>query len=724
MFKSLLIFVAVLCCCSVINAQNVFNPADPIVTYNGSAAAGSSTNPNLPPWYVMSKWVRTSKMSWSTTNFKCYIWNGMPFRLRFPKNYNPANATKYPVIIFLHGAGEVAPTNAYDNDNQLLWGAQLFEQRINNNEWNGFLLFPQEIKYSGWGESHFSVINGILDTLQKYNNSDPDRIITMGLSAGGYGALNYANLYPKRIATALPASPANFGNLYDSINHFLHIPVWMANGGTDGDPDPTTTQVLYSHFLNAGGNFYRTYFAKDGHNTWTDMWNMKNAAGAFIATTYWNSAHKAQPLVYYQNQQFCNSGPIAARMGITPGYNAYEWQQNGVTIAIATGNEYTATQVGQYRVRFQRNPGGAWSDWTPNPVVISSKTCTVDTLLSEHFTFDHVFNAATEYTAGNFSCQNGVMTSGTDLFTKDASGVQGNRFLVSYTNSGGSCIYDTADKVWGTFDPIAVLPNTNYEFNFYMGNQSSSGLARLAPTINGFALISGYVQPAGTGNASWKKYTYTWNSGSSTGAKLGIINRSAATNGNEFAIDEISFRLATTLRTLPVTWLQVAAKLVGKEVQVSWKVADEINVDNYTVERSVDGRSFTDVVMVNANTDNMSEKQYGATDRLWQKGNNYYRIRQTDKDGTNSYSKTVLVNVSETGETIIWPNPAAITVNVQNGQAILRLQCFNGSGQLVYDVKPSSGNQYAIPVQQWSPGIYYITITGSTQVVQARFIKQ
>ncbi|HTE12189.1 MAG TPA: hypothetical protein VK645_14500, partial [Chitinophagaceae bacterium] len=94
MFKSLLIFVAVLCCCSVINAQNVFNPADPIVTYNGSAAAGSSTNPNLPPWYVMSKWVRTSKMSWSTTNFKCYIWNGMPFRLRFPKNYNPANATK------------------------------------------------------------------------------------------------------------------------------------------------------------------------------------------------------------------------------------------------------------------------------------------------------------------------------------------------------------------------------------------------------------------------------------------------------------------------------------------------------------------------------------------------------------------------------------------------------------------------------------------------------
>jgi len=258
MFKNLYILALVLIC-NIANAQDVFSPNDPIITYNSSDPSGSATNPTQPPYYVMSKWVRTSRMAWNTSKFKCYIWNGMNFRMRFPNNYNPANATKYPVLIFFHGGGEVG--GIYDNEDQLLWAAQLFEQRINNGEWNGFLIFPQTPS-TGWNDFQFGRVNSVLDTLQKYNNSDPDRLITMGLSMGGFGAVYYASLYPGRTAAALPASPPQAETLISNITDWVHVPVWFANGGTDSNPAPNNADIFYTGFRNGGGNIYQSYFVK------------------------------------------------------------------------------------------------------------------------------------------------------------------------------------------------------------------------------------------------------------------------------------------------------------------------------------------------------------------------------------------------------------------------------------------------------------------------------
>jgi len=360
--------LALLLLTAVTRAQNVFNPNDAVYTYNANSAAGSNTNPNTPAWNTIAKWVRTvNRINWDATKFKCYYYNGMAFRLRFPNNYNPANATKYPVVVFYHGGGEIGPVT--DNEDQLYWGAQLFEQRINAGEWNGFLLFPQETTI-GWDDSYFSRINNLIDTLQRYNNADPDRTVTMGLSSGGYGAIAHAQAYPQRIASCVSSSPEAVNNLINNIPGSVHIPMWISNGGQDSGPDPYAANTFVTSLRGNGGNCYQTYLADEGHITWNFQWGLNYPSGKDILSDWWNGAHKAQPLVFNGGTAFC-AGTVNAHLGISAGFAAYEWQyDNGggfSTIGGATTNEYQATQPGKYRVRFQRDASSGWSAWPPNP---------------------------------------------------------------------------------------------------------------------------------------------------------------------------------------------------------------------------------------------------------------------------------------------------------------------------------------------------------------------
>src|SRR6186713_2633505 len=66
------------------SGQSIMQPTDTVYTYNSAAVKGSPTNPNQPATAnTIGKWIRTVRMSWNTSNWKCYIYNGVQFRLRF-----------------------------------------------------------------------------------------------------------------------------------------------------------------------------------------------------------------------------------------------------------------------------------------------------------------------------------------------------------------------------------------------------------------------------------------------------------------------------------------------------------------------------------------------------------------------------------------------------------------------------------------------------------------
>lgn len=566
MYQRLLIVLLTLTLSGSAFSQSVFNSGDAVLNYNSGAALGSPTNPVPPVVGEVKKWVhdptqKPGRIPWDQSNFKCYIINGpnnlpIAFRLRFPVGYDSTNPSKYPLVLFLHGGGETG-SNIYENQDQLFWGAQLFEQRMNAGEWNGFLLFPQETKV-GWDDNYFPSINTILDSLEKSCAFDPDRVIGMGLSEGGY-SVKWAELYPKRAASLVVSNPINIGTLVNQnglLSNYLEIPIWMANGGLDGGPTPGEALTYFNTVKDAGGNIYENYSPTEGHSSWTNQWNKVDYYGKFILSQYWNAAHKAQPLVYFQHTDYCDNETISTKMSITPGFNAYEWQMdNGsgfANIPGATTNTYTATQVGTYRVHFQRTPTSAWSVWTPTPVVIKRKSCAVDTAFAEHFDANPISYVAfhsdftpTPYTQNNYTCQNGIFTEGTQTYAVDATGRLGGRFMLNNTTVSGSCVYAANDMIWRTFTPATVTPNTDYTFSFYMGNQNTSSStpsnpAQIIAFINGVNLVATGEKVNGSGHFSWKKYSYTWNSGSATTAELGLRNGVGTGSGNDFVIDEIT----------------------------------------------------------------------------------------------------------------------------------------------------------------------------------------
>lgn len=397
--RIILSILALLCVCASVRSQNVFNPLDTQARYNETAPLGSRNRPN-PAVAGLQKWVSVAtngiSNSYDASSYKAYYINvasrRMPFRLKFPKSYsNPDSVNKrYPMMLFFHGAGEPGcPTNGgvYNNEKQLTHGGKLFMDRVDNNEFDGFLFYPQAIVTGEcsnyWGTGWDVAILAVLDSMAKYIRFDADRLFVNGLSDGGRTTWRFARTYPQRVARVAPSA---MSAMTTDLTSMIHIPVWFASGGRDTNPSPEQSQETLTTFTNLGGNIKYTLFPTLGHGVWNQHWNEPGYVD------YMNKTHKANPLVYFNRYEWCPGQPISAKLGLTPGFAEYEWERDGVVIArringtntilsathVAsfTGNEVTVKSYGTYRARFKRTTSSAWSVWSPNPAVLTTKGIT------------------------------------------------------------------------------------------------------------------------------------------------------------------------------------------------------------------------------------------------------------------------------------------------------------------------------------------------------------
>ncbi|MBK9992264.1 MAG: prolyl oligopeptidase family serine peptidase [Verrucomicrobia bacterium] len=114
--------------------------------------------------------------------------NDLPYRYYVPANYDPAS--KYPLIVYLHGSAE----SGTDNKFQLNWSCWGAYQLLGSSTYPCFMVAPQA--YSTWDGTTMDQIVRMVQTLSKTYSIDPDRIYVTGISMGGYGSWSIINRYP------------------------------------------------------------------------------------------------------------------------------------------------------------------------------------------------------------------------------------------------------------------------------------------------------------------------------------------------------------------------------------------------------------------------------------------------------------------------------------------------------------------------------------------------
>ncbi len=171
--------------------------------------------------------------------------------------------------------------------------------------------------------------------------------------------------------------------------------------------------------------------------------------------------------------------------------------------------------------------------------------------------------------------------------------------------------------------------------------------------------------------------------------------------------------------TLPVKLSQFTGKVQGNSIQLQWTAATEINAGYYEVQRSANGSNFTSIGRVNAGA---IRGQYQFTDASPLPGQNHYRLRMVDNDGSFEYSGIVVLTTGKDAiqsKPVLYPNPAsqAIGLTIQSQAAREELiQLFNAAGAMITSESlslPAGSMNKQLNISTLAPGTYFIRLAGS-----------
>ncbi|MCK5856206.1 MAG: T9SS type A sorting domain-containing protein [Bacteroidales bacterium] len=214
-------------------------------------------------------------------------------------------------------------------------------------------------------------------------------------------------------------------------------------------------------------------------------------------------------------------------------------------------------------------------------------------------------------------------------------------------------------------------------------------------------------------------------------------NNSQSPGQSVYSTNKLSFfgiftlASTTTNNPLPIELLSFDAKANGAIVDLSWVTVTETNNEYFTIERSIDGTKWEAVLEKQGAGNSNQIISYSAVDFYPINGLSYYRLRQTDFDGSISWSNIVSVNFDgENHETsvLIYPNPSDGTlVNVVLGgfdKAKVLIEINDIVGHQVYSKIYTNKRAIQLDLSDLSSGVYFITTSwGSTLKVSKLLIR-
>lgn len=186
-----------------------------------------------------------------------------------------------------------------------------------------------------------------------------------------------------------------------------------------------------------------------------------------------------------------------------------------------------------------------------------------------------------------------------------------------------------------------------------------------------------------------------------------------------------NFALSSANIPLPVTFLGfVARKNDNGTIKLLWDVGEEINVNSYSVERSLNGRDFTSIGSVMA----AAKKTYSFEDNQAIPGIKYYRVKNIDIDGQSKYTPIIKVSGKErSGQIQLYPMPARDQVYVQHEKAPAKASIiiYGLDGRTIKQVQAIPNTfQTSLDIGNLKSGMYLIKYDdGKGDIQSAKLVK-
>jgi hypothetical protein len=224
---------------------------------------------------------------------------------------------------------------------------------------------------------------------------------------------------------------------------------------------------------------------------------------------------------------------------------------------------------------------------------------------------------------------------------------------------------NVVDRFWPMrADNFSTTPTATITFT-YRDSEWSSGTN---------AIAEGLLQAQRFNGAVWSQ------------PPMGAVNTAANTVTTALTNNfDIVWALVQSSAPLPVELLAFEARPVDDEVACSWTTATELNNDFFTVERSADGTVFIDIGEVEGSGTTLVMHDYAFTDEQPLSGLSYYRLRQTNLDGTDTWSEVVAVwRDAPSTDLVVYPNPASGAFNITGaGPDFVSIRLVDAAGRSV-----------------------------------------
>jgi hypothetical protein len=249
---------------------------------------------------------------------------------------------------------------------------------------------------------------------------------------------------------------------------------------------------------------------------------------------------------------------------------------------------------------------------------------------------------------------------------------------------------DTEAEIWFTSDPAdASLPNRY-------------GAAPVQGQWNNYSIPLSFFTSNGLANRN----------------KLSQLILSAAVPGaNTVFVDNIYFSAQSSL---PVNFKSFDIVKDSKSALLKWTVANEVNLQEYAVQKSTNGRDYSTIAVIEAKGNSV----YSATDENLANGINYYRIKAIDKDGSYQYSVTKSITHSKNGKVpySVYPNPAVNEIKIANLVGNTQISIMDVAGRVVLRRNNITNAITSIDIAHLTNGIYAIVISNEVETQTIKLV--